>query len=46
MITNKNPFLGGFMFSMDDILMVRRLTVNEFVNAVGGSIPPRPKELG
>jgi hypothetical protein len=27
---------------LDDILMVRRLTVNEFASAVGGSIPPRP----
>lgn len=28
---------------MSDILMVRRLTVNEFVHAVGGSIPSRSK---
>ena len=27
--------------ALDDILMVRRLTVNEFAFAVGGSIPSR-----
>ena len=29
------------MWTVGDILMVRRLTVNEFVHAVGGSIPSR-----